>query len=55
MATMNFASGEEFIFRTMRFIANSLGNLRLILDLSAVPAPFDKDSKDLISISRKLD
>lgn len=41
MATMGFAS-EEVIFSTLRFIADSLENLGLVLDLSAVLAPHNQ-------------
>jgi hypothetical protein len=36
MATMNFTSGKEITFDTLRFVADSLGNLRLIVDLPTI-------------------
>lgn len=46
MATMSFASGEEFIFSTVRFIADSLKNFRVVLGLPVVLASFDQEFED---------
>jgi hypothetical protein len=47
MTTMGFAL-EEVIFGILRFIANLLEKLRLILDLLAVLAPHNQVCKDII-------
>jgi hypothetical protein len=48
--TMSFALGEEFIFDTMRFITDSLENLRLIPNLLMALAPHNQDFDDTIFI-----
>jgi hypothetical protein len=39
MATMGFASGEEVVFNTLRFIIDLFGNFGLILDTSGSSVP----------------
>jgi hypothetical protein len=52
MTSIKFALGDEFIFGTLRFIADMvISNLvtyndGLVLDLFVMPAPYDQDYED---------
>lgn len=55
MTTKRFASGEEFIFNTLRIVIDLLEKLRLVLELLMALVPHDQDFKDAIFISVNLD
>jgi hypothetical protein len=54
VANMSFALGEEFNFGALRFITDSLDNLRLVLDPSTIPTLYDQDFEDSMFISPNL-